>query len=317
MDDQLQKTYPRDAFMHLLNTIALYASVFSVLNLLFEYITAAFPDQLNPYYNPGDSIRWTLSLFLIIFGVFVWTSRFIEKDLAENPYKNDLKLRKWLMYLTIFLAALLCIGDLVALVYNFLGGDLTAPFILKILSVLAVGGAVFWYYLYNLKKIPGEFSPRAKIAIWGSLIAALLVIAYGFYLAGSPFKQRLVRFDNQRVSDLQMIQSQLVYYWQQKDRLPASLEELKDPISGFTPPNDPESGAPYSYEKKSELDFSLCAVFDLPFAGNKVGLAKPVGPYESPENYNWSHGSGNVCFDRHIDPELYRNNNNAVKPLSR
>ncbi len=299
--------------MHLLNTITLYISAFSFLNLVFDYINFAFPDKLNLYYNPGDSIRWTLSLFIIIFAVFVWTSRFIEKDLVGNPAKNELKIRKWLIYLTVFLAALLLIGDLVALIYNFLGGDLTIPFILKIISVLAVGGVVFWYYLYNLKKNPGEFSPKAKIIIWSSMAIALAVIVYGFYLAGSPFKQRLVRFDSQRASDLQTIQSQTVYYWQQKNKLPQSLNDLVDNISGFTPPSDPDTNKPYEYRTTGNLSFELCAEFALPSdeSATPQRYAYPMGIGVKD---NWNHSAGRVCFSRSIDPELYRTNN--TKPFA-
>ncbi len=291
--------------MHLLNTIALYVSTFSMLNLVFEYINAAFPDKLNPYYNPGDSIRWTLSLFIIIFGVFVWTARFIERDLVKNPEKNDLRIRRWLIYLTIFLAALLLIGDLVALIYNFLSGELTVPFILKIISVFTVGGAIFWYYLYDLKKNPGEFSPTVKTAVWVSLVIAAAVIVYGFYLAGSPFRQRQVRFDNQRVSDLQTIQSQVVYYWQQKDRLPQSLDNLKDSISGFVPPQDPDTNQPYEYKTDGNLSFELCANFALPSGAESSALA-PIEAAPGGLGANWDHGQGRTCFSRLIDPELYR-----------
>ena len=307
MDNQIQKTYPRDVFMHLLNTITLYISAFSFLNLVFQYINIAFPDKLNVYYSPGDSIRWTLSLFIIIFGVFAWTSRFIEKDLVGNPDKNGLKIRRWLIYLTIFLAALLLIGDLVALIYNFLSGDLTIPFIIKVLSVFAVGGVIFWYYLYDLKKNPGEFSPRAKVIIWSSIIVALAVIVYGFYLAGSPFKQRLIRFDSQRVSDMQTIQSQIVYYWQQKDKLPQSLDALKDSISGFVPPSDPDTDKPYGYKATDALSFELCAEFALP-SGEESSKTFPRFSMPGGFGENWEHASGRVCFSRTIDPELYKNN---------
>ncbi len=297
--------------MHLLNTITLYISAFSFLNLVFDYINFAFPDKLNPYYDPGSSIRWTLSLFIIIFGVFVWTSRFIEKDLVNNPAKNELKIRRWLIYLTVFLAALLLIGDLVALIYNFMNGDLTAPFILKVLSVLALGGVVFWYYIYDLKKIPGDFSPKARFVIWGSIIAALAVIVYGFYIAGSPFKQRQVRFDSQRVSDLQTIQSQTVYYWQQKGKLPQSLGDLVDSISGFTPPADPDTNQSYEYKTTGNLSFELCADFSLPSDESKTYAQRYAIPAGSKDN--WEHSAGHVCFSRSIDPELYRVN--VVKPL--
>lgn len=288
--------------MHLLNTIALYVSAFSFLNLVFVYINAAFPDKLNPYYSPGDEIRWTLSLFIIIFGVFVWTSRFIEKDLMQSPEKTDLRIRRWLIYLTVFLAALLLIGDLVALIYNFLGGDLTAPFILKVASVLAVAAVVFWYYLYVLKKRPGEFSEKSRIVIWASLAVAITAIVYGFYLAGSPFKQRLIKFDSQRVSDLQTIQSRVVYYWQQKNKLPPSLDALTDNISGFTTPKDPDTNQPYEYKATGALSFELCANFSLP-SGGKENVPR-IMIYPPPDN--WDHGAGRFCFSRAIDPELYR-----------
>lgn len=303
--NNLQKTYPRDVFMHVLNTTSLYVSVFSALNSVFDYINAAFPDPLNPYYDPTSSIRWELSLFIIIFGVFIWTSRFIEKDLAKNPEKNDLKIRRWLIYLTVFSAAVLLIGDLVVLIYNFLGGELTTPFIFKILSVLAVGGIVFWYYLYDLKRKPGEFSKQARMLVWGVLVIALVIIVWGFVVAGSPFKARQVRFDSQRISDLDSIQGQVVNYWQRKDKLPGTLGDLTDNISGFKAPVDPETGAAYEYRTAGDLSFELCANFDLASAESRVALTVPVSSYGAKID-NWSHGSGRVCFERTIDPQLYK-----------
>lgn len=295
--------------MHLLNTIALYVSVFSVFNLVSDYINVAFPDPLNPYYDPSSSIRWSLSLFIIIFGVFAWTSRFIEKDFVKNPKKNDLRIRRWLIYLTVFSAALLLIGDLVALIYNFLSGALTTPFILKIITVFIVGGVVFWYYLYNLKKKPGEFSPRARGIIWASLGVALVVIIYGFFVAGSPFRARLVLFDNQKVGDLQTIQGQIVNYWQQKEKLPQSLNDLVDNISGFVPPKDTQPPyEPYIYRKTGDLSFQLCAKFNIPSSVKSLrefAVPKPVG-LSGEATDNWSHTAGDVCFDRKIDPELYK-----------
>jgi hypothetical protein len=43
------------------------------------------------------------------------------------------------------------LGDLIALVYNLLGGDLTARFVLKVLTIGVIAGAVFAYYLTDLR----------------------------------------------------------------------------------------------------------------------------------------------------------------------
>ena len=307
MNNQLQKSSPRDVFMYLLNIAALYISTFSVSTLLFQYINVAFPDPLNPYYDPGSPIRWALASIIIIFPVFLWVSRFLQRDLTANPQKSELKIRKWLAYFTLFAAAILIIGDLVTLIYNFLKGEITASFLLKIFSVLVVAASVFGYYLYDLRRKPQEFSKNARIFVWGVLAVVLATIIYGFFVAGSPFKQRLVRFDQQKVNDLQIIQGQIVNFWTQKERLPQPLDELRDPISGFVPPKDSQSGEAYVYKTTGKLSFELCAKFNLESKESQIRLVRPEGPYGVyGREDNWSHGIGDICFERTIDPELYK-----------
>lgn len=306
MNNEILKSSPRDVFMHLLNIAGLYASAASLITLFFQYINVAFPDSLNPYYDPGDSIRWAMASLIIIFPVFLWVSRFLHKDLEVSPEKSDLRIRKWLLHLTLFAAAILIIGDLVTLIYNFLQGELTVPFLLKVLSVLVVAAAVFGYYLYDLKKKPQGFSRNTKIFVWAVIAIATLIVVYGFFVAGSPFKQRIVRFDRQKVSDLQNLQGQIVNYWIQKSTLPNSLDDLRDSISGFVPPQDSQTNESYAYRVADKLSFELCANFNLPSDNKPLPVMVPVGPYSKGIMDNWSHGAGEVCFSRTIDPDLYK-----------
>jgi FtsH-binding integral membrane protein len=306
------KSSPKDVFMHILNIVGLYAGVSGVLVLLFQYINTAFPDVLNFYYDPGEPIRWALALVIVIFPVFIWSSVRLQKEISAEPEKNELKIRKWLLYLTIFAAGMLMIGDLVSLIYSFLQGEITVRFILKIASILAVAGAVFWHYLHILKRKPGKFSPKEKFFVWAVIAAVLAIVVAGFFVAGSPFKQRLIRFDEKKVNNLQEIQGYIVNYWMQKEALPETLEDLADSISGFKAPLDPQTGINYSYEKTGRLSFELCANFNLLREYGENGLRyDPVKPMSSmaygPEN--WSHEAGDFCFEREIDPELYQKNN--------
>jgi len=302
----MPKSSPRDVFMYLLATITLYFSAFSVIDLLFGYINVGFPDALNPYYDAGGAIRWSLALFIIIFPVYFWVSRFLFKDITADSGKRELRIRKWLLYLTLFLAALLIIGDLVVLIFNFLQGEITMRFFLKILSVLAVAGAIFWYYLYDLRRAAGEFSTKARWFVRSVLVVWLVVIIAGFFVAGSPFKQRSVRFDSAKVSDLQNIQGQIINYWQQKSALPKTLANLNDSISGFAVPKDSQTGADYEYRTTGTLSFELCATFNLPSAAGQINGAVPVyDPYNG-RNENWMHDAGHQCFERTIDPQIYR-----------
>ena len=137
------------------------------------------------------------------------------------------------------------------------------------------------------------------------VIVGIAVIA-GFFVVGSPQEERLRRFDDQRVNDLQLLQMELVNYWQNKQVLPASLSLLKDDIKGFVPPKDPQTGFDYGYEAKGTESFSLCADFSRPSLEemSKPAIAVPMGSYGPGEN--WQHGAGRICFDRTIDKELYK-----------
>lgn len=300
------KSTPREIFMYLLGVIALYVSSYSLISLLFNFVDGAIADPLNHYYDPGSAMRWPLATLVIIFPVFFLVTWFLNKDISKDAQKADLRVRKWLVYLTLFLAALLIIGDLVALIYNFLGGDLTGSFIFKVLAVLLVAGSVFSYYLYDLRRQAARFSIRAKSFVWIITILVGVAVIAGFFVAGSPFKQRLVRFDSQKVSDLQMIQNQAVNYWTQKGKLPASQNDLIDSISGFRPPLDTQKNIAYEYRVTGPLAFELCSEFNL--ASSDAGPAKAIPAYYpigGGFGDNWQHDAGRFCFERSIDPQLY------------
>ena len=72
--------------------------------------------------------------------------------MARSPAKRLSAVRRWLTYVTLFLAATVLIGDLITLVYNLLGGELSLRFVLKVLVVGTIAGAIFGYYLRDLRR---------------------------------------------------------------------------------------------------------------------------------------------------------------------
>jgi len=301
------KSSPRDVFMHLLVIITLYISAGSFMTLVFQYINIGFPDPLNPYFDPGTSIRWALASLIVIFPVFLWGSKFLHRDIKKNPERAEMKIRKWLLYFTVFVAAGFIIGDLIALIFGFLEGEITARFVLKVLTILIVAIAVFGYYLQDLKEKPKGFY-RSKSFVWGIIVIVSASIIFGFFVAGSPILQRQLKFDRQRVNDLQIIQNQIVNFWQQKEELPKSLEDLTDNISGFKSPKDPDTKKDYIYKVTGDLTFELCAEFNLELK-ETTGRERFVMREEFPiklGSENWTHSAGLYCFDREIDPDIYK-----------
>ncbi|MFH1575584.1 MAG: DUF5671 domain-containing protein [Candidatus Nealsonbacteria bacterium] len=304
---------PRDVFLYLLNIFTFYLSIIGFIILYIQYISAIFPDPLNFYYTAiANTVRVATSMFVVSVPVFILTSWLLAKDIKENPEKRDGRLRKWLIYLTLFIASVTIIVNLIIFVYNFMSGELTIQFFLKILTVLLVALAVFGYYIWELRRKDSGISKIPKMLAWALSGVVIISIIAGFFIIGTPQKQRLRRFDEQRVSDLQVLQNQVVNHWVQKEALPQNLGALEDSISGFSVPKDPDTDASYEYAITSTLSFELCATFktstkdfNVVYKGSRDFYAEPMY-YGSSFQQNWDHEAERTCFSRTIDPELYR-----------
>lgn len=143
----------REAFVYLVLFLGLYLSSWSVGAVVFNVIDRVFPDPLTAYgYVSDSSLRFALSMLIVGFPIFLSLSFATNRWMRQDPDKRSSKIRKWLTYVTLFVAAGVIIGALVSLLYNLLGGELTTRFVLKALTVLAIAGLVFGYYLWDLKQ---------------------------------------------------------------------------------------------------------------------------------------------------------------------
>ncbi len=249
---------------------------------------------------------------IVIFPVYFFVLRFLTKDVDENPEKRELKIRKWLLYFTVFVAALVIIGDLVILINTYLNGDLTSQFILKILTMFFIAGSVFSYYFSELR----ELRTKGKNGLdwmdmykWVVVAVVILAIGFGFFVAGSPQNQRTVRFDERRTQDLSSLQSQIINYWQKKNALPQNLDQMANDILGIVIPRDPKTGASYEYKVLSDLKFELCATFETSSSDQNTNGPKAIPmmyPYPGGDVQTWQHNAERTCFQRTIDPDLFR-----------
>lgn len=217
------------------------------------------------------------------------------------------------MYLTVFVAALIVIGDLVALINTFLEGELTTRFILKVLTIFFIAGSVFSHYYFELRELKSKLKKGLDgTSIYTGIVIGVVVVAivFGFFVAGSPQNQRTIRFDERRVQDLSSLQSQIINYWQKKNQLPQNLDQVANDILGIIIPKDPKTGASYEYAKLGNLKFELCATFETSSLDqNIIGppRAKTMAyPYPGGEIETWQHNAERTCFQRTIDPDLFQ-----------
>lgn len=309
--------------------ISLITSVVSFLNLIFETLNKRFPDVLNSSYQYGymtyeyEGIRVALATLIIFFPVFLLISYFWNKFINKGLGHVDEIIKKWLVYIVLFLSAIVVVVDLVTLVRYFISGEITIRFILKVVVALVTAILIGVYYIFLLRR-KEDYKTKMDM-IFGIVGLALVTVSifYSFSIMGSPAKQRMLRLDDRRVTDLQNIQYQVINFWQQKEKLPEDLAKLSNPISGYSLPVPPEfeKGEKYEYKVLGPLKFELCATFSLPIPKGwreyGGGGVMPMIAYEKSApgvaypypgggtNESWSHEAGRTCFERTIDKDIY------------
>ncbi|MFQ4139812.1 hypothetical protein PGN35_026210 [Nodosilinea sp. PGN35] len=118
-------------------------------------------------------------------------------------------------------------------------------------------------------------------------VAVGLAIAAGFWVLGTPGRQREIAADRQRLQDVATI-AQLLHdqYLNAGDgfELPATLEasELR---------NDPLTNQPYEYARLGDRTFELCATFDTDSSSHRLTRNN------NPEAERWQHPEGRQCFE--------------------
>lgn len=147
----------REVFVYLILFAALYAAAFSLGALVFELIDRGFPDPLeiqSPDFmrRSDDRIRWDIAMIIVAFPLFFFAFRAVTRGIAKDPTKRASRPRKWLTYLTLFLAGMALVGDTAVLIYNMLGGELTIRFLLKVATIAIIAGGMFSYFIGDMRK---------------------------------------------------------------------------------------------------------------------------------------------------------------------
>jgi hypothetical protein len=299
-----QKANLRDIFINLGAFVALYTVLYSILNLLFTVINTAYP-QVNAYgsYSSSSSISMPVATLIIFFPIFVWLMWLVQRGFSADPATRNNRLHKWLTYITLFISGLTLAGDLVTIVYYFIDGqELTAGFLLKFLAVLIIALGVFLYFISDIR---GRLT-RSSEKIWMILATVVVIgsIIWGFAVLGSPRSQRLVKYDQEKVSSLQSMTYLVSDYYQQHGTLPESFADLPCAQSynnsGICV--DHQTNMPYEYVLigQSAKAYQLCATFNK--ANDSTAL---VSRYPYSEN-SWSHPAGHYCFSQSIPVSQYK-----------
>jgi hypothetical protein len=335
------KTKALDVFLYLGIAIALITSVTSILQVLFTAINRKFPDILNysTYVDVSQSdVRFAIASLVVMFPIYVGLSWYVANDIKKFLYKQDIPVRKIMIYCTLFITILTLIGTLVSVIYTYLGGELSVRFGLKALAIFVVALSLFAYYYYSLKR---DYSKPSSVPALITVLATVVVIGtivWSISIIGSPAQMRAKKIDSTRLSDISRIQQEVFNRVQMTDKLPTTLTELDNAFQGYQVPVDPVTKEVYGYRiiqqpvvkmnyttNRKELTtsavFQLCATFDTVRAIDSRGQTLPSKGgdfsatdafysvsnyyYEGDQSPFWNHEAGETCFKRIITPEMY------------
>ena len=298
--------------------ITLYLSVSFLLVLLFAIINLLFPDAAEGYYvveSFSSSVRIGIAMLVVFFPTYLILTRKVNTIRRRETSGSYTGITKWLVYLSLLIGGGVLLGDLVAVIFSFLNGELTTRFILKALVLLIVVGAAFYYYLQDTR---GFWVGHEKLSVLFAGVMSAVVVAslvMGFFHTDTPDVVREMKLDETQVADLQMVQSRIEEYIRANNALPATVEEL---YVGVEAPVSPENREAYSYGL-IERGFELCATFAYP-SQNPEAYTYPIDNAELSKTISikggniWDHKEGRYCFERVVSEN--GGSVNRVEPIN-
>ena len=286
----------RVSFFYLVLFTALGAFAFSLVSLLFGILEHRLPDRVEWFVvvTPEDSIRWSIARICLALPLFLFMSHRIAANIRSGRFARTSAVRLWLSYLAMFIAVASIMGALVTLLVYLLAGDATLRLLLKVLVVVTIGFVVLAYYLIDLRQsAAADVTPppsAAKAVLAGVVtLVALATMATGLSIIDMPWTARARRLDARRIVDLVQIADAVDRFWTQRHILPDSIAAITS--TATVAEADPETHAPYEYQRQPNGQFQLCAAFSQ---DNRAGS----NDYQAGRNppRRWQHQAGRFCF---------------------
>lgn len=135
----------REFFLYGLMFVSLGVVAWHIVALAFALIDKILEVELYFDYT-ASSIRWSIASLIVFFPLFIWLDRRSDAALQRDPGRQRSAVRKWFGYVTLFVASLGLLGDLITAIYSLLGGETELAFWLKCVVVAVVSGTILLYF---------------------------------------------------------------------------------------------------------------------------------------------------------------------------
>lgn len=288
VSDNQQQSGAQDFFLYLVTFLSLGFVAFGEGNILYGFINKFVTDKgsnVFPIFDQG-MVKFGIAALLIAGPIFFMISRIITKRISEQKIMLESKVRKWLTYIVLFFASATIIGDLITLIVNFLNGEFTASFLLKVFVILLIAGSIFGYYFWDMRRTQIS-SAVNKISTYVFVVVISVTFIAGFFIIDSPTVSRQKNIDQQTVNNLQVIDGSVQNYFSETGKLPQKLDDLQSTKFSTGIGNIKT----ITYATKGADRYELCANFQRSSLDDISSLNREFAQ-------DWRHGAGNFCFTR-------------------
>ncbi|MEI7890586.1 MAG: DUF5671 domain-containing protein [bacterium] len=285
-----QDSSAQDFFLYLVTFLSLAFVSIGEGSILFGFVDKFVTDTEGLLYQSfsQESVKFGIAALFIAGPIFLFVSRIIVARINAGRISLESKIRKWLTYIVLFFASATIIGDLITLVVNFLGGDFTSSFLLKVLVILLIAGGIFGYYFWDMRRTEDVSNINKNAMIVCMLVLGVTFIA-AFFIIDSPNVARQKKLDQQSIDTIQSIDNSIQSYFGESEKLPAKLDDLQTTKFSYGTGNLKD----IEYKIEDEKSYKLCATF-------LRSSLNDVAPQYFQYTNEWKHDAGNFCFARTV-----------------
>jgi len=253
-------------------------------------IDLTFKDVIDTweYTSTQGSVRFSVALLMVFFPAYLFLTR-KTNQIKRHEDTTYATLTKWLVYLSLVIGGLVFLGNLVAVLYAFLEGEITMRFILKSGSLATIIGFAGYYYIKDTQEYWQKHERQSLYAGVAATVLVLCVLVTGFLSLDTPSEVREQRIDEIQVNDLQSMQFAVEEYYRINEVVPADMSVLGEYES-------PEGRDAYQYRVVDMMSYELCATFKTDTTGRESNQVRPMF-----DNYSWEHKAGEQCFLRRVE----------------
>lgn len=292
------------AFFYMLSLVALVFMALGTGMIIFQVINKKLVDVINQFQGSfsSDQLKFAISALIISTPIYYLASWQIQKSLFSAILAKDSGVRKWLTYFVLFVSSVIMLGWLVAVINNFLDGELTTKFILKALTAIFIAAIIFSCYFYDIKRenIVNIKDRIILVYFYGSLALVLATLIAGFFFVESPRATRERKYDEVILNKFDLIDSNLNNYYQDNKKLPKNLDELLSNKMYYLTDNDinnPLDKKQFEYKVIEKDVYELCADF-------KTSNRNKEEDYYNFYGRRWLHDMGYQCLRRKVNSEV-------------